>query len=135
MSTRENLRTVIIRTHSEGFKISPAHLAARSKIAACHLRVSRDFNAEPRSSAQTLVTDNLGPSQIRLIRKMNGLQHKNNTIELRGQPVLTPPKTSNKKYPSPIPEEYAVIEVYKHLIIFRIGLGIHKTFKTSHIHS
>ena len=60
---------------------------------------------------EALVTDNLGPSHIRFIRKMNGLQHKRNRIELRGNPVLTPPKTSNRKDPSPMPEEKAVIEV------------------------
>ena len=135
MSKGESLKTVMINTHLAGFRISPAHLAARLKILACLLSVSRVLSAEPKSSAQILVTDRLGPSETRFIKKMKGLQHKRNKIELRGQPVLTPPKTSNKNEPSPMPEEKAMIEVYKHLMTFKRGLGIRKTFKTSHIHS
>jgi len=105
MSKGESLTTVMIRTHLAGFNTSPAHLAARSKIDACRFKTCREVSAEPKSSAQTLVTDSLGPSETRFIRKRKGLQHNRNRIELKGQPVLTPPKTSNGKEPSPMPEE------------------------------
>ena len=105
MSKGENLKPVMINTHLAGFKIRPAHLAARSKTDACRLRVARDLRAEPKSSAQILVTDRLGPSEIRFIKNIKGLQHSKNRIELRGQPVLTPPNTSKRNDPSPMPEE------------------------------
>jgi hypothetical protein len=93
MSKGESLKTVIISTHLEGFRIKPAHLAALSKIAACLFNTVSEVSAEPKSSAQTRVTDNLGPSETRFIRKMKGLQHNKNNIELKGHPVLTPQNT------------------------------------------
>ena len=84
MSIGVSLRTIMIKTHLVGFKIRPAHLAARSKINAFRLRVLRNLRAEPNSSAQVLVTERLGPSQIRFIKKRMGLQHNKNEIELRG---------------------------------------------------
>jgi hypothetical protein len=66
---------------------------------------------------------------------IKGLLHNRNKIELKGQPVLTPPNISNKNEPSPQPEEKALMGVYKHSITLRNDFGFCKTFKTNHIHS
>ena len=100
-----SLTTVMIKTHFEGFNIRPAHLSAREKILACLLNVSRVLSAEPKSSAQILVTERPGPSETKFIKNIKGLQQSRNKIELNGHPVLTPPKTLKRKEPAPIPEE------------------------------
>ena len=70
------------------------------------------LRAEPKSSAQILVTDSFGPSDKYANKSTTGLMPKTKQMELRGQPVLTPPKIQNKNPPSPIPEEKA----WNHLI-------------------
>ena len=60
---------------------------------------------EPKSSAQTRVTEKPGLSESSLIMSMNGLTQRRNKSELRGQPVLTPHNTQNRKDSTSIPEE------------------------------
>jgi len=55
----------------------------------------------------------LGPSETMLIKMRNGLNARRKRVALRGQPVLTPESTRNKRFPVPIPQEYAAELVYK----------------------
>ena len=84
-----NLKIITTKLHCVGLKCKPAQRAARSKIGAWYLNDCRDLRAEPKSSAQTLVTSTLGSLENLNIKSMKELQHKRNKIELRGHPVLT----------------------------------------------
>ena len=103
--TRESVRlqAVIINTHLAGFKCKPAQRAAKKKTLDWVLRTERLRKAEPKSSAQILVTDSLGWSQFLITRSIKGLTQSKNSIELSGQPVFTPPSTAKRKEPSPQP--------------------------------
>ena len=54
------LHAVIVKTNLEGFKFKPAQRAARKNTETWVLRTERLRRAEPKSSAQILVTESLG---------------------------------------------------------------------------
>ena len=54
------LQTTIIRTHLEGAKRNPAQRAARKTTETLILRTERLRRADPKSSAQILVTESFG---------------------------------------------------------------------------
>ena len=106
-----NSHAVTTKTHLDGFKIKPAHFSACLKIEALQTKLFKHFKAEPKSSAQTRVTEHLGPSDNQRKRSRNGFTPNTKSMELRGLPVMTPHNTWNKYDPSPAPEEYAYILV------------------------
>ena len=58
-------------------------------------------------------TEARGPSETMLIKIRKGFKASRKRVALRGQPVLTPDSTRNKRSPVPIPHEYADELVYR----------------------